>query len=526
MVFGKTNCRLGRRALAVVLLSCFVCLQDSPAGQITQKAQVEQIAEDKLRGDEILVLRYRNGLRSVLSFVHSRPDLFPDVKRTKPRIISREDKEAIWAAWKSFLDYILALDAVRRDYSGTYQNEGPSGDRPLLLEYAAFLAQYRFSLEFIARADKDSGFKVLLNEPVPELGLPKGTLNRLKFRFLNVAKAAAFAGRKIVLRSSLKAGKHPELCRAIREDSAVVREMGKGRGEVLTLKNALQIARDTAFSAWFPVQAGIAEWMGDTKVRRHGRSLVSFDQIQEMKRLLEPGDIILERREWYLSNIGLPGFWPHAALYIGTPEEREKYFQDTEVQSLIKQLGGGGDLEDFLRSKYPEAHNNSTAPNHGHPPRIIEAMSEGVTFTSLEHSADADSIAVLRPLISKPGKVLAIAKAFHYWGRPYDFNFDFLTDSSLVCSEVVCKAYEPGLRSRGIIFRIEEILGRKVITPNGMVRQFDAEYGMPDQQMTLVLFLDGNEKARKAVHSTIDAFRQSWKRPKWHILVQGSPPEE
>ena len=41
---------------------------------------------------------------------------------------------------------------------------------------------------------------------------------------------------------------------------------------------------------------------------------------------MQPGDILLERREWYLSNIGLPGFWPHGALYIGTPEQRREIF--------------------------------------------------------------------------------------------------------------------------------------------------------------------------------------------------------
>ena len=37
----------------------------------------------------------------------------------------------------------------------------------------------------------------------------------------------------------------------------------------------------------------------------------------------ETGDILVERRNWFLSNAFLPGFWPHAALYIGAVEDLE-----------------------------------------------------------------------------------------------------------------------------------------------------------------------------------------------------------
>lgn len=55
---------------------------------------------------------------------------------------------------------------------------------------------------------------------------------------------------------------------------------------------------------------------------------------------------------------------------------------------------------------------------------------------------------------------------------------------------------------------------------NEMVRQFDAQFGTPEQQFDLVVFLDGHERGRKAVESDVAAFRASWKRPKWHILTQ------
>ena len=86
-------------------------------------------------------------------------------------------------------------------------------------------------------------------------------------------------------------------------------------------KNAKDILKEDSFRAWFPIQKRVSEWMGDTKVRRTP-SLITEEDLDKMRKSLAPGDILLERRNWYLSNAGLPGFWPHAALYIGTLDER------------------------------------------------------------------------------------------------------------------------------------------------------------------------------------------------------------
>jgi hypothetical protein len=231
---------------------------------------------------------------------------------------------------------------------------------------------------------------------------------------------------------------------------------------------------------------------------------------------------MLQRRDWYLSNIGLPGFWPHAALYIGTPEERKEYFNDPEVIDWVKKAGEpSGDFEKLLAAKYPDAYAWKDKREHGHAYRVLEAISEGVTFTTLEHSADADSMAILRPKRTKKEKAAALYRAFYYAGRPYDFNFDFDTDASLVCTELVCKAYEPNGDSTGLIFPIDTMLGRKVVPANLIVKQFDEVYGTDKEQLELVQFLDAKERSKRAVASTVEEFRQSWKRPKWHILMQG-----
>lgn len=167
------------------------------------------------------------------------------------------------------------------------------------------------------------------------------------------------------------------------------------------------------------------------------RALISPEQIRALGPRLRPGDVMLSRREWYLSNIGLPGFWPHAALYVGTPEERRAVFAEARTREWVRAQGEpGGDLEAWLEARYAAVYRGSTRPKEeGHAVRVIEAMSEGVSLTTLEHSAACDSLAVLRPRLDWADKARAVTRAFHLVGRPYDFNFDFRTDAAVVCTK-------------------------------------------------------------------------------------------
>lgn len=414
------------------------------------------------------------------------------------QMLSRDEKESVRRIWGSFLDYLIALDSI-----GAYHRES-RGDRSVQVTYAAFLAQYRGALEMIDAVDELPGADEVLNEPVTSLGVPKDSFARVKQRWLNVARATEFAALQSLY--LIKGGGNP----AIDEDAKFLLKNGRGKGQLQTARNALKIARSTAFTAFFPVQKGVAEWMGDTRVARAHTFLVNDSQIAELAPKLEPGDVLLERREWYVSNIGLPGFWPHTAMFIGTAGDRARYFDDPVVREWVRQQGrADGDFDAFLRERFPKEYTQS---KNG---RVIEAISEGVSFTTLEHSAAADSLAVLRPRATKREKAIAIARAFGYAGRPYDFNFDFHTDTALVCSEVIYKAYEGSLS-----LPLSTTMKRLNTPPNDIVKEFDEAFGTPRQQFDFVLFLDGHERQRKAVPADVNVFRASWKRPKWHIVMQ------
>jgi len=476
--------------------------------------------EQKLAEDSKAVQVYRAGIARLVDFAEKHTELFPSKKPDNAHLLSEQDRSTVRDLWAEMLDYYVALDAISDFYTGNYLTSD-NKSAAFYLGYSAFLTQYRFALEFIKQVENDPNLAILLNDSMPGSGTPINSYDQFKFRFLNVVPASQFAAYQAIAKT-MPEFSDPMLASALVEDTAYIWQMGKGKGEMMTLANAGNVLGKIGFHLFFPVQAGVSEWMGDTKIWRLHKELISAKQIADLHNQLQPGDVMLERREWYVSNIGLPGFWSHAALYIGTAEERKSYFQDAAVKRwVIEQGENSGDFEALLQHSYSAAYATSLKPlEHDHLPRVLEAISEGVSFTSIEHSAGADSIAVLRPRLTKVEKARALWRAFSYSGYPYDFNFDFQTDSALVCTELVYKAYEPDTQFPGIRLQLEEIVGRTAIPANSIAKQFDAEFGTIKQQFDLIAFLDGQEKSGVAIPESLKTFRHSWQRPKWHVFVQ------
>jgi hypothetical protein len=475
-------------------------------------------------GETAAILNAREGLADIVAYMATRPDLFPPRAPTKKRVLTPAQSQEIRDIWGRFLDYQLMLDASWRYLSESERGREKSENAVrYATHYAAFLTRYRYALEFIRLADADPAVRIVLNEPVTEIGLPERSYGGFKYRFLHVAIATEFTSLSAAYAAApaSSGGKTTSLSQAIREDERYLWRAGRAHGLLNTLRNAGQVVQEGGSRLVFPLQKGVSEWMGQTRVAS-GEHLMSADQIAALHSRLRPGDILLERREWYLSNIGLPGFWPHAALYIGDAEERSAYFDTPEIRAWLKEQGMVDErFETLLQTRYPHAYRLSQQPDEaGAMLRIIEAIGKGVIFTSLEHSLAADSVAVLRPRLSRLEIAQAMLKSFDYFGRPYDFNFDFRTDGQLVCTELVFKSYRSEEGRQGLDWPLNVIAGRPVLTANNIVRHFDETWQTPAQYLDLVAFFDGNVRAGRAEESDLENFRASWRRPKWHILMQ------
>lgn len=512
------------------LLLCLMCVAPFNApthAQPLPAAEVKSAVKTMWERDAERAVRYRASLHAFLKTLKSRPELS---KPGADGLLTRAQKEALWTEWSSALDYLYGLESIRKQYRRYYKSDVPSSisRKAFMLSYGALVMSYVFIVQLAQWSQASSeAVSVALNEAVQEFGLRPKSLDELLSAYLNPKLAMEITIKDVKYRFFTRKGELKFIPKSFRDplraDRRLVSMIKDHGASILTLKHAFDQLKKDTLETIFPLQANISEWMGDTKIK-HPKSRINAEQIHALVDRLEVGDVLLERREWYLSNIGLPGFWPHAALYVGVPAQWSAFDQDPSVSEWVRKHGEvTGRFSALIQSHFPDAYKRHMEPEKGHERRVIEAMSEGVSHTSLEHSADCDSLLVLRPRVTTLAKARALYRAFYYSGRPYDFDFNFLTDQTLVCTEVIERAYEPesvsGVvqKGDGIAFSTVKVMGRDVIPANHIAKIFSMSYEGPEEErpFDFVLFYDGDVEGKHAAEGTLEQAKQSWKRPKW-----------
>ena len=137
---------------------------------------------------------YRDGLAALIEHVNHRKDLFPKYRLKRSLLLKQHARNEVISIWKSMLDYYMALDSIAAFHRDFLNLENRSQQKFSYHIYrAAFLAQYRFALDFMAVAENNPGLDTIFNEAVPDLGLPGNIYANFKYRFLNVIIASEFA---------------------------------------------------------------------------------------------------------------------------------------------------------------------------------------------------------------------------------------------------------------------------------------------------------------------------------------------
>lgn len=450
------------------------------------------------------------------------------------RVLTPDEERALRGLWLQFYDYAFALDQLRVFHEDWYRFDPSRTERrfhlrSFLLHHTAELVLYEKTARLARRVRNNPHAVRFLDSPHPEAELPAGTWAQVLHQLTSTeAQARLLAGQRYLSVLSVGVNARNEAralgaervwreaedhLRMLERVSLITRAAGGVGSQLITLR---QVVRH----AWYPAQSGVAEWFGDTRVKRLGWYLITPEQVAALRPALRPGDVLLSRKNWYLSNVGLPGFWPHALLYLGDPGELEAWSDDDAVKAWVSAQGGGDhSFSEWMAERYPEAWLRYLVGDEAHPYVVIEAVSEGVVLSTLEHAA-GDSLAALSPNVDKVMRARAIDRAFSQYGRPYDFDFDFATDHAVVCTELVWRAYRPEGDEGGLDLPLVEVAGRQTLPANELVKLYDSARGRPDAAFTFVAFLDAREKDLVAVERDEAAFAGSWKRKKWDLAPQ------
>lgn len=158
---------------------------------------------------------------------------------------------------------------------------------------------------------------------------------------------------------------------------------------------------------WYNLKKKVLSFVADIRIYKGGIILfgdssyaVKGPEMRAILSSIQPGDVLLRRYNHYLGSVTIPGYWSHAALYVGANE-------------VIHMLGKGICSEDIL------------------------------TFMR------CDNVAILR---AKDTTLIdqAINKAYTFRekGIEYDYDFDTEKADKFYCTEFVDNCFGYQIRDR------------------------------------------------------------------------------
>ena len=229
----------------------------------------------------------------------------------------------------------------------------------------------------------------------------------------------------------------------------------------------LKPIKDLLYKPYYYMAETISTWISNFRYKDRS-PMMNAELLTLFLDQIEPGDLILERRHFYLTNVVLPGYWPHVVMYVGTREQ---------MQGL-----GLVTTPELRKSMHELEKKNGGVGTHF----FVDAQTQGVILTTENRRMELDSVAVLRPRVPLAVKRQAIWRALNYLGKPYDFEFDFFSGDKIVCSEVIYRAY-----GRHLKFPLNKILGRMTLPPVNIANTYVKSRLEPNRPLDFILFFKG-----------------------------------
>jgi hypothetical protein len=342
----------------------------------------------------------------------------------------RPDDEAVLLAWYARFLTIRnglweVLGDVSRPVGGSVRRVlDLAGWRLFVLGYTSACLIVRLDLMLLEKVARDSVTQRKLNEGSEMHRIPRKQFTAVFESFTNPAKARSM---EQAMRFARRHRRHLE---AMTGDPVVGRLVDnlERREEVLEPSRRRYLSRLLAFlghavkrtGASARQQALFAALETGGRLASELRDHWTPDRIddgarRDLEKLLRPGDVLVTRHDHAFTNLFLPGYWPHAALYIGSEADRRRMQIELDSERDARWSGDR---------------------------RVLEALKDGVLFRPLEQTLAVDAVAVIRPQLEEGELARAIERVAEHEGKLYDFDFDFFRSDRLVCTEVIYRAYD------------------------------------------------------------------------------------
>jgi hypothetical protein len=207
---------------------------------------------------------------------------------------------------------------------------------------------------------------------------------------------------------------------------------------------------------------------------------------------MRPGDIILEKDLKANTDVIIPGYWVHAAMYVGTIKQLKMMgiwdhpdfnMIQYEIEKYRKSPARQKYLKDTLRVK--ESFENI--------PWFYESDRPGVGVHPMHKFAQTDGMAVLRPSgkWTTPNIVNILKRANRYMYFPYDYVHNVRNQFYVSCSKVVLKIFDQ------VTFPVSNSLAYISVSPDQIGQPVSLDPNRPEQgDLKLIFYFDPENKGK------------------------------
>ena len=437
-----------------------------------------------------------------------------------------DEQEELKRDWDNFLQVAIASEYITDKHRYFPQisvwEETELHAQSFIISYSLYMKKFEYFHKIIEAVGIDSQVRLILNEYSKSFG-NKNSFQDISERYF---ATNSFLRRNIgyayhqIISPDLEDKISPEYKVLIEVADDSYKYIFKNLFSHLTHRgiyytNSLNDAID---DSWLPIQKTVfVDTIGNIHVGDRTEKFITQDDIVTMKKSLNPGDIFVARKNWYASNVGIPGFWTHAGIYTGNLDDMEIYFKD--IFPYQKDGVSYNTLSDLLDAKYPEVLNSYQGlDSHNLQPSVIESETKGTNINSLEYSAHVDFFGVLRTNLSKTDILESLLRAFAHHGKSYDYEFSLQTKDEIFCSELVFDAFIKTNQKAGITLPTSVVAGKEIVAPQDIVMKFVNENDTENPELSFVYFLDGQETSNTVIIAGEQDFIESYSRPKYSFL--------